>query len=637
MADSPATAPVAIRYRAFLSYGHADTAWAKWLHRALERFHIDKDLVGRETPLGPVPKALRPIFRDREDFSGGASLTDATLAALDASAALIVLCSTVAATRPAVNEEVRLFRSRHPTRPVIPVVIEGTYPDNFPPALRHELAPDGSVTDRPVTILGPDLRDSADGKTLGLAKCVAGLLGVNPDDVFRRAERARRRQARFRNAVVGALALLAVAASGSAVYAWHQLKTNEAFLDATLDRFTSLVNRSVTAAQSYSLPLSVTLGLLEEAEGLLQVMAQYGRETPRLKYRQAVMLLAFADNYRDLGRTDEWQRRVAQARRILDDLVRNDPDNVEWAGELARAHDSVGDLLAARGDLASALRDYQAGHVIASRLAKADPNNTGWQRSLALSYERIGDVLVEQGNLTDALASFRASLAIRQRLVEADPSNATWQRDLAFSHTRIGDVLLARGNLTDALASYRASLAINERLTKADPNNASSQRNLAIAYEKIANVLVAQGNLTDALASFRAALAINERLTKTDPNNTAWQRDLSVSYHGIGDVLLTQGNVNDALASFRAGLAINERLTKADPNNADWQRNLSVFYDTIGDVLVAQGNFTDALASFRAGLAIKERLTKADPTIPAGSAISLSPTGSRRGGPGQCR
>lgn len=41
--------PVALRYRAFLSYSHADTSWAKWLHRALEAFRVDKDLVGRQT------------------------------------------------------------------------------------------------------------------------------------------------------------------------------------------------------------------------------------------------------------------------------------------------------------------------------------------------------------------------------------------------------------------------------------------------------------------------------------------------------------------------------------------------------------------------------------------------------------
>lgn len=61
---------VGIKYRAFLSYSHADIGWAKWLHARLEGFRIEKDLVGREAPRGPVPATLRPIFRDRADFSG---------------------------------------------------------------------------------------------------------------------------------------------------------------------------------------------------------------------------------------------------------------------------------------------------------------------------------------------------------------------------------------------------------------------------------------------------------------------------------------------------------------------------------------------------------------------------------------
>jgi hypothetical protein len=117
----------ALKYRAFLSYSHSDMRWAKWLHRSLEGYKIGKALVGRNTTLGPVPKTLRPIFRDREDFSGGHALTDATVAALDASAALVVLCSTGSATRPAVNEEARLFRWRHPDRPVIPVIVDGKF------------------------------------------------------------------------------------------------------------------------------------------------------------------------------------------------------------------------------------------------------------------------------------------------------------------------------------------------------------------------------------------------------------------------------------------------------------------------------------------------------------------------------
>ena len=76
-------------YRAFISYSHTDTSWAKWLHRGLEAFRIDKDLVGRETSTGTIPKTLHPIFRDRDDFNAGHDLTDQTLATLDASAALM--------------------------------------------------------------------------------------------------------------------------------------------------------------------------------------------------------------------------------------------------------------------------------------------------------------------------------------------------------------------------------------------------------------------------------------------------------------------------------------------------------------------------------------------------------------------
>ena len=77
-----------LKYRAFLSYSHRNSAAAKRLHSRLEGFRIDKDLVGRETAMGPVPKQLRPIFRDRHDFDAGGGLATQTVAALDQAAAL---------------------------------------------------------------------------------------------------------------------------------------------------------------------------------------------------------------------------------------------------------------------------------------------------------------------------------------------------------------------------------------------------------------------------------------------------------------------------------------------------------------------------------------------------------------------
>jgi len=201
----------ALTYRAFISYSHADTSWAKWLQRGLESFRIDKDLAGRETATGTVPKTLRPVFRDRDDFTAGHSLTDQTLAALDASAALIIICSPAAAKSAYVTEEVRPFKARHPDRPIIPLIVGGKPGDPelecFPASLKFRLDDDGKITDEPVEMLAADAREQGDGKHLALAKVVAGLLGVSSDDIFRRAERDRRRKQRSWIAGLSAVAI----------------------------------------------------------------------------------------------------------------------------------------------------------------------------------------------------------------------------------------------------------------------------------------------------------------------------------------------------------------------------------------------------------------------------------------------
>jgi TIR domain len=115
----------AFKYCAFLSYSHRDAKWGTWLHAALEHFSIDKDLIGRETQAGPVPKTLRPIFRDREDFAAGPSLPAQTIAALEASQFLVVICSPNSAQSKYVNEEIRRFKALGRAQNIIPVIVDG--------------------------------------------------------------------------------------------------------------------------------------------------------------------------------------------------------------------------------------------------------------------------------------------------------------------------------------------------------------------------------------------------------------------------------------------------------------------------------------------------------------------------------
>jgi hypothetical protein len=213
--------PIDFKYRAFLSYSHADTVWAKWLHKRLETFPLGS-LAGHVTEAGEMPKQLRPIFRDREDFSAGHTLNNQTIAALDASAALIVLCS------PAV------------------------------------------ATDGPTAIpIAADLREDGDGRNLAFAKTVATLIGVPSDEVYRRAERERRRQARVRNAVAAIIFLLAGA---GAFLGWQTQQRSLVLIDTA-----AACSRYLPEKQAAASPLNA----LDQCISALHIMQRGAASDPR--------------------------------------------------------------------------------------------------------------------------------------------------------------------------------------------------------------------------------------------------------------------------------------------------------------------------------------------------------------------
>ena len=613
--------------------------------------------------MGSVPMSLRPVFRDRFDFNVGSTLKEQTLVALDESAAIVVLCSPSSAKSIAVNEEVRLFKWRHRDRPVIPILLDGIPGDAanecFPPALRSVIADDGTVTNEPVNVLGADVREAGDGRDLALAKVVARLLGLAPDEVFRRAERERRRQARIRNSVRGIIAAL-LFAGGFLYWQSSQKQKTIAEIEALVNKYTltSPAQGSVPGAKEsltdaikaiaegaatdprYAKALELLKdGKPVEAEPLLRSVAEDEAARGRKINKQA------AEKFRNLGAiaglADPKRAREVYSRAL--ELDPNNSDSLYWSGflnflagnlsaaerslnqlmavsiktnsgrDLYRAHLRLGEVDMARGDLSESMKHEKKGLVIAESAANADPANTARQLDYSLSLEKIGDVLQAQGQFSKALERYEAALAVINHLAKAEPNNAEWQRDRSVTHNKIGDVLRVQGNLTAALKNYTASFAIRDYLAKIDPANAAWQRDLSLAYENIGAVLQSQGDLSGALQKYNTSRGIRERLATVDPDNAEWQRDISVSREKIGDVLKSRGDLTAALESYKASLVVRDHLIKVDPNNAEWQRDLSVSRNKIGDVLLALGDLTAALSSFEASLAIRDRLAKADP------------------------
>ena len=196
------------KYKVFVSYCHDDKTWGEWLENALNNYKVPKKLQGNWSEFGPVPKDLRPVCRDRTVMGVSASLHEAVRDRLDRSAAMVVVCSPAAAmSSPWVNEEIKYFKSLGRERRIFAIIVGGepngrAHEECFPPALK-ELDP-----------FAADLRPGGDGQTTAIVKIVAGLLGVDQNDLRREQNEIEKKQtARARRVASLFLALSVVSAS----------------------------------------------------------------------------------------------------------------------------------------------------------------------------------------------------------------------------------------------------------------------------------------------------------------------------------------------------------------------------------------------------------------------------------------
>ena len=193
-----------MRYRAFLSYSHADAHWARWLMHRLENYRVPPRLVGTAGRDGPIPARLGPIFRDRDELPSAGDLNGTIRAALSDAGTLVVVCSPAAAQSQWVNAEAATFRDGGRDAQVLCFVVAGdpARGDCFPPAVLAD------AEGRAREPLAADARRQGDGRERAFLKLVAGLLGVGLDALAQReAQRRHRRLAWLAAASVAGMAL----------------------------------------------------------------------------------------------------------------------------------------------------------------------------------------------------------------------------------------------------------------------------------------------------------------------------------------------------------------------------------------------------------------------------------------------
>ncbi|EGF89584.1 hypothetical protein ABI_40010 [Asticcacaulis biprosthecium C19] len=497
--------PASSHYRAFISYSHKDAGFAVRLHRRLESYVLPAPARAH----AKTPRRLTPIFRDRDELRAGDNLPAQIRTALAQSAALIVVASPAARASLWVAQEIEIFRSLHPDRPVIIALAAGEPHEAFPlPLLAADIAEP----------LAADFRRAGDGERLAFLKLVAGLADVPLDSLIQRD--AQRKLRRVTAVTAGALAI--------------------ALLTGVMLLMTMQSLREARHQRS-------------EAEGMVEFM-----------------LTDLRTRLKAVGRLDAMEVVNARALRYYkgQDLAALSDDNLSKRARilLAMAEDDISrrDLKRARADIDEAYRTTSASlarHPKAPKQIFDHAQSEYWQ----------GYLDYVQHDQRGAAPHWQAYLRLAKQLVSQDPDNITWQRELGYAESNLCTLALAEPMDAVAARSHCAATAQQmERIAAAEPENTIAKFDLANSLAWQADAHARSGDMKTAVELRRRQIAIiNASGADFETDAQALQARM-VAELGLGRALAAVGQMDEARLLAEKARASITKLRGIDSSNRNW-------------------------------------------------------------------
>ena len=602
------------RYRAFISYSHRDKRWAEWLHRALETYRVPSRLVGQHTAAGVVPRRLTPIFRDRDELASCHDLGGKVELALAQSANLIVICSPAAAASRWVSAEVRAFRRLGRSDRIFCLIVAGE--PNAPAAQRADECFSAALSNPPdeqgepgeAEPIAADVRPGADRRQAAKLKLVAGLLGLELDQLRRRELQRRNR----RLAAVAGLATLIMLVTSllaiDAVIARRTAERRQKQAEALVGFMLGDLNDKLAQVQR----LDILEAVDDKAMAYFQSLPATDVTDDALEQR-AKALEKIGSVRLDQGRLAAATSAFQAAAPLAGALARAAPADRERQIAYARVQAFLGMSDWYQGHLEAAGRDFVAAQATLERMgarARTDPKVLFELSSLD---NDIGHVSEARGRLDEAAMHYRRMLE-RCRLLAAHASpRSEWLEHLGEAHNNLGKLALMRGDLLTAIAEYSADDAIETRLSDTHPQDNAQRENMARVRAILARTLALAGHADQADRDTVQALAVIEELHRFDPALTDVKENLGLYSTQLGRLRRVHGDTRSSGALLARALRTLDELVRHDQSNTGWQQDLAEARLERAALMHATGRHDAARTDAQAALAMLTPLLASQP------------------------
>lgn len=551
------------RFAAFISYSHADAEIAGRLQRQLERYRLPKQAeLAKDYKL----ERLGRVFRDREDLAAAPSLTDAIRTALGDSDSLVVICSPDARKSRWVNDEVALFQSLYPDRPVLAALVRGNPEDSFPDALT-------AAGREP---LAADLRKIGDGWQLGFLKIVAGIAEVPLDALVQRdAQRRIRRVTGITLAALVGMLVMGVM-TAFAFSARNEAARQRASAEGLVEYMLTDLREKLRGVGRLDVMDDVNARAMEhyQKQGDLSALPADSLE------RRARILHAMGEDDDRSGNLASSLSKFREAHRATQALLVKEPDNPDRIFAHAQSEYWVGQAAWRQNDRATTERHWQGYVSEARKLLTLDPDKARANLEMGYAFGNLCDLYLRDNfDLAKAIESCRRSIEFEHVALKADPDRAEISIALANRYGWLADALLANKSYEEARTARLSEQRIIDRLVAADPRNFELRFRQTWPKFGLVAIASARGDQRKAAHdSLQIADALN-RLSDEEPKNVEVRRALARIHY-----IRAKSLASFDAAAARAELETTRKLIAEIERNHLQGKALGGFWDAIAEL-----------------------------------------------------
>jgi serine/threonine protein kinase len=257
---------------------------------------------------------------------------------------------------------------------------------------------------------------------------------------------------------------------------------------------------------------------LEDAlEFYQKVIADRPDATPagRLDLANACMETGYVQMF--LGRIQESEASVRQALRLYEELQREAPELADYRGLLAHAHNTLGSIVADRGEDEAALEEHRRGITLWQEVVDSQPDNLQARRFLAGAIHNLASRLQEMKQRLDAVGEYQRCLAILEEISRHPGRPADAEVMQAQVLINLALLQYQMGYAKEAEASYTRIVAILRPCVEQQPFDSDFPLNLAVAYLNWGMQLRQTGRKPEALAKCEEAVRLAEPVQRREP------------------------------------------------------------------------------------------------------------------------